>query len=189
MPQEILSVHTKASAPPGWDGRISGMRIPEHDHPELYRELAQTPLRSRNTRLRTLGTLGLLVVRNNGFDPLVLLHCAAGAGTAQAGEPETSSPTPQWDARIKNLRIQPQGYPELYRELERTQHRLRCDRLRMLAMLGLLVVRNKGFDTQALHRRADATPPEPAPPAPSAESRGSASLRTSLLRGLGVPPS
>ncbi|MFC6674035.1 hypothetical protein [Marinobacterium aestuariivivens] len=50
----------------------------------------------------------------------------------------------RWDGKFSNLKISEQGFPELFRELERLHHKERSDRLRSLAMIGLYSLYNIG---------------------------------------------
>lgn len=47
-----------------------------------------------------------------------------------------------WDGKISNMIITSHGYPELHAELEEMTPKERADRLRSLALIGLLQVKN-----------------------------------------------
>ena len=59
-----------------------------------------------------------------------------------------------WDGKISNLKISSLSYPELHLELSKMNHKERCDRLRSLAFIGLLSLKN-GIGLSALHQVAD----------------------------------
>lgn len=55
----------------------------------------------------------------------------------------------KWDGKISNLRISDGAFPELFSELAEIKQRDRCDRLRLLATLGLCYLRDLGQNNRA----------------------------------------
>ena len=57
-----------------------------------------------------------------------------------------------WDGKISNMKISERSFPELYKELSVIQHRERSDRLRSLALIGLLCLSNSNGGGLALQK-------------------------------------
>lgn len=61
-----------------------------------------------------------------------------------------------WNGRFSNLRVSESSFPELHKELSPLNHKDRCDRLRVLAMIGLYSLR--GTDTGVAASAVEAQP-------------------------------
>lgn len=59
-----------------------------------------------------------------------------------------------WNGKFSNLRVSEGSFPELHEELSPLNHKDRCDRMRVLAMIGLYSLKGTGVAAGAVESKA-----------------------------------
>lgn len=88
-----------------------------------------------------------------------------------------------WNGKFSNLRVSEGSFPELHKELSPLSHKDRCDRMRVLALVGLYSLKGTGVAAGAVESKALETNESSESKNVSAKSELKNKLLGSVVRG------